>query len=186
MKRKKNYQISRLIIDTWFPPGSMFNSDKSNLSSKYHRMNTFQMKSPYWRKSFYQEKLLSNELFFKISDKNASLIRTRIGERNGGNDENAGNQGGNAEDQSGNTGNEGGNAENRVGNVGNQSGNAESQGGNARNQGDSSWESSWLSLRLKSQSARGAFHHPLFMGCCPTIIYTFFFFFTPIVFTENK
>ena len=145
MKRKKNYQISRLIIDTWFSPGSMFNSDKSNLSSKYHRMNTFQMKSPYWRKSFYQEKLLSNELFFKISDKDASLIRTRIGERNGGNDENAGNQsgnagnqGGNAENQSGNTGTEGGNAENRVGNVGNQSGNAESQGGNARNQGDSS------------------------------------------------
>ena len=123
----------------------MFNSDESNLSSKHHRMNTFQMKSPYWRKSFYQEKLLSNELFFKISDKNTSLIRTRIGERNGGNDENAenqsgnaGNQGGNAENQSGNTVNQGGNAENRVGNVGNQSGNAESQGGNARNQGDSS------------------------------------------------
>ena len=31
-----------------------------------------------------------------------------------------------------------------------------------------------LLLRLKSRSARGAFHHPTFMGSCPTISHTYF------------
>ena len=50
----------------------------------------------------------------------------------------------------------------------------ENQGGNAGNQGDSLRESSCLLLRLKSRSARGAFHHPAFMGSCPTISHTYF------------
>ena len=41
------------------------------------------------------------------------------------------------------------------------------------NQGDSLWESSCLLLWLKSRSARGAFHHPAFMGTCPTISHTY-------------
>ena len=53
-----------------------------------------------------------------------------IGERNEGNDEDAGNQGGSARSQGGNAGNQGGNAENGCGNSGNV--------GNAENQGDSS------------------------------------------------
>ena len=56
-------------------------------------------------------------------------------------------------------------------NLGNQSGNAE-------NQGNSLGESSCLLLRLKSRSARVAFHHAAFMGSCPTISYTFFALFT--------
>ena len=104
---------------------------------------------------------------------------------------NAGNQGGNAGNQGGNTGNQGGNAGNRggnfrnAGNVGNQGGNRRklgenvwNQGGNAANQGDSLWESSCLLLRLKSRSARGAFHHPAFMGSYPTISHTYFTFST--------
>ena len=31
-----------------------------------------------------------------------------------------------------------------------------------------------LLLRLKSRSLRGAFHHPDFIGSCPTISYTIF------------
>ena len=86
MKRKK---LSNIKEDNRL--GSTFNSDKSNVSSKNHKMNIFQMKPTYWPKSFYQERLLVNQLFFKISDNNASLIRTRIRERNKGNDGNAGN-----------------------------------------------------------------------------------------------
>ena len=41
------------------------------------------------------------------------------------------------------------------------------------NQGDSLWESSCSLLWLKSRSARGAFHHPAFMGTCPTISHTY-------------
>ena len=47
-------------------------------------------------------------------------------------------------------------------------------GGNAGNQGGSLGESSCLLLRLKSRSVRRAFHHPAFMGSCPTISHTFF------------
>ena len=48
------------------------------------------------------------------------------------------------------------------------------EGGNAGNQADSLWKFSCLLLRLKFRSARGAFHHPAFMGNCPTISHTFF------------
>ena len=51
-------------------------------------------------------------------------------------------------------------------------GNAGNQGENAGNHGDSSWESSCLSLRLKSRSVRGAFHPPGVMGSWPTISHT--------------
>ena len=76
------------------------------------------------------------------------------------------------ENQGGNVVNQGGNAGNRGGNAGSQGENAGNRGGNARNQGDSLWESSCLLLRLKPR--RGAFHHPGFMGRCPTISHTSF------------
>ena len=75
----------------------------------------------------------------------------------------AGNQGENA-------GNQGGNAGIGVGNAGN----AGIQVGNAGNQANSLWESSCLLLRLNSRSTKGAFHHPDFMGSCPTTSHTFF------------
>ena len=84
-------------------------------------------------------------------------------ERNDRNDGNAGNQGGCA-------GNQGENE----GNAGNQDGKAGNQGGNAENQGDSLRESSCLLLRLKSQSGRGAFHHPASMGSCLTYSHTYY------------
>ena len=70
--------------------------------------------------------------------------------------------------------NGGRNAGNQGGNAGNQGGNAGNKGGNAGTQGDSLQESSCLLLRLKSWSARGAFHHPAFMDSCPTISHTYF------------
>ena len=63
-----------------------------------------------------------------------------IGERNGGNDGNAGNQDendGNKGIQSENARNQGGNAENRGGSLRNQGWNEENRGGNAGNQGGS-------------------------------------------------
>ena len=56
----------------------------------------------------------------------------------------------------------------------NGGGNAGNQGRIAGNQGDYSRESLCLLLRLKSLSARGAFHHPASIGSCSTIGYTFF------------
>ena len=56
--------------------------------------------------------------------------------------------------------NQGGNAENGGGNAWNPG----NQGRSAGNQDDSLWESSCLLLRLKSWSARGAFHHPALMS----------------------
>ena len=38
----------------------------------------------------------------------------------------------------------------------------------------------WLLLRVKSQSTRGASHHPAFMGNCPTISHTFFSLIYPV------
>ena len=91
-----------------------------------------------------------------------------MGERNEGNDGNVRNHRGNAGNQDGNAGNQGGNVGNGNGNAGNQSGKAGNQGGNAGKQGDSLWESLCLLLYLKSRSARRGFHHPAFMGSCPS------------------
>ena len=71
-------------------------------------------------------------------------------------------------------GNAGGNAGNGGENAGNAGGNAGNWDGNVGNQGDSSWGPSCLLLWLKFPSARWAFHHPIFMGSCPTISHTFF------------
>ena len=103
-------------------------------------------------------------------------VKTGMGKRGTewGNDRNAGNQGGNAENHGGNAGNQGRNVGNQGGNAGNQGRNAGNQGGNAGNQSDSLWKSSCLLLRLKSWIARGAFHHPAFMGNCETIGHTIY------------
>ena len=86
-----------------------------------------------------------------MGNKNCRLpvkVGIGIGERDEGNDGNAGNQSENAGNQGGNAGNEDENAENR---------------------GDSLLESFCLLLRLKSRTARGASHQPAFMGSCLTI-----------------
>ena len=88
--------------------------------------------------------------------------------------ENAGNRGGNVGNLGGNAGNQGRNVGNHGGNARNQDGNARNQGGNEGNQCDSSWEPSCLLLWLKSQSARGAFHHPAFIGSYPIVSHKFF------------
>ena len=74
-------------------------------------------------------------------------------------------------------GNTGGNAGNAGENAGNGGRNAGNWDGNVGNQGDSSWGSLCLLLWLKFRSARWAFHHPIFMGSCPTITHTFFAFY---------
>ena len=83
-------------------------------------------------------------------------------------------------------GNQGGNAGNQSGNKENRCGNTENGGGKVGNQGGSSWKSSCLLLRLKSQSARGAFHHLAFVGSCPTISHTFFAFSTRWMSSPSK
>ena len=64
-----------------------------------------------------------------------------------------------------------------LGIVGNAGGNAGNGGENAGNAGGNAgnWDGNVVFIALaKISSARLAFHHPIFMGSCPTISHTFF------------
>ena len=78
--------------------------------------------------------------------------------------------------------------ESGCGNAGNGGRNAGNQGGIAGtgNQGDYLRESSCFFLRLKSRRARGAFHHPAFLGSCPTISHTLFAFSTKWISSPSR